>query len=348
MSKRPRVLLGIDHDVQHQVNGRAPTHARSNGDPFNNVQIVWPDIITTAVDLRGALPRVFHLQGHPVAQQQVDQNGNDESGSGLGAMTNSTTVQPFTRPTEPGGSGRLHSMSKSTGGWSDLVVQEVVAALTPLADPAKAPAMRAYMKDVAPFLGIPSPIRSSALRPVWKAVGKAPSARDQGDAATELFDRDEREFAYAALDLLGRNKKVMDEAFLVDVVEPLILTKSWWDTVDSLRSEAVGPLVTSYPSLSSVIHRWATSDNRWLVRSAIIHQLGYHERTDVDLLFDLCRMHAHQTEFFIAKGIGWSLREYSYTDADGVEEFIATTELRPLSKREGMKAIVRERVRAKD
>jgi 3-methyladenine DNA glycosylase AlkD len=238
-------------------------------------------------------------------------------------------------------------MSKSSDRWSDLVVQEVDGALTPLADPAKAPAMGAYMKDIAPFLGISAPVRAATLRPVWKAVGKAPSAQDLGDAATELFDRVEREFAYAALDLLGRNKKVMDEAFLVEVVEPLILTKSWWDTVDSLRSEAVGPLVMSYPSLPSVIHRWAASDNRWLVRSAIIHQLGYDEHTDVDLLFDLCRMNAHQTEFFIAKGIGWALREYSYTDPDAVEEFIATTDLRPLSKREGMKAIVRRRAGAK-
>ena len=225
-------------------------------------------------------------------------------------------------------------------------MQQVVGALVPLADPLKAPAMRAYMKDVAPFLGISSPLRASALRPVWKAVGKAPSAHDLGDAATELFDRDEREFAYAALELLGRNKKVMDEAFLVDVVEPLILTKSWWDTVDALRSVAVGPLVTSYPSLLSVIHRWAASDNRWLVRSAIIHQLGYNERTNVGLLFDLCRMQAHQKEFFISKGIGWALRDYSYTNPDAVEEFIATTDLRPLSKREGMKAIARRRAQA--
>jgi 3-methyladenine DNA glycosylase AlkD len=239
-------------------------------------------------------------------------------------------------------------MPQSKNGWSDQVVGDVVAALMPLADPSKAPAMCAYMKDVAPFLGIPSPVRASALRPVWKKVGKAPSARELGDAATELFDRDEREFAYAALDLLGRNQKIMDESFLVEVVEPLILTKSWWDTVDSLRSEAVGPLVARYPSLVSVIHRWAASDNRWLVRSAIIHQLGYNDRTNADLLFELCRMHAHQTEFFIAKGIGWALREYSYTDPDAVEEFVATTDLRPLSKREGMKAIMRKRARAKD
>ena len=85
-------------------------------------------------------------------------------------------------------------------------MQEVVAALTPLAEPTKAPAMSAYMKGIAPFLGISSPLRAAALRQVWKSVGKAPSAPHLGDAATELFDRDEREFAYVALDLLGRNQ----------------------------------------------------------------------------------------------------------------------------------------------
>jgi 3-methyladenine DNA glycosylase AlkD len=237
-------------------------------------------------------------------------------------------------------------MSTPSSAWADQVVLTAVRALTPLADPSKASAMRTYMKDIAPFLGIPAPQRVAALRPVWKTVGKPPSAAALGDAATELFDRDEREFAYAAIDLLGRNTKVMDEAFLADVVEPLILTKSWWDTVDSLRSAAVGPLVERYPSLLSVIEQWAASDNRWLVRSAIIHQLGYNERTNVELLFRLCRMHAHQKEFFIAKGIGWALREYSYTDAVVIENFIASTPLQPLSKREGLKALVRRRAKS--
>jgi 3-methyladenine DNA glycosylase AlkD len=206
--------------------------------------------------------------------------------------------------------------------------------------------MSAYMKGIAPFLGIPAPQRVAALCSVWKTVGKPPTPASLADAATELFERDEREFSYAAIDLMARNTKAMDEAFLADAVEPLLLTKSWWDTVDSIRSAAVGPLVERYPSLLSVINEWAASDNRWLVRSAIIHQLGYHERTDVDLLFRLCRMHAHQKEFFIAKGIGWALREYSYTDADAIENFIASTPLQPLSKREGLKAIERRRARA--
>jgi 3-methyladenine DNA glycosylase AlkD len=44
-------------------------------------------------------------------------------------------------------------------------------------------------------------------------------------------------------------------------------------------------------------------------------------------------------EFFIAKAIGWALREYSKTDPDWVRSFIDQHELQPLSKKEGMKRI---------
>ena len=232
--------------------------------------------------------------------------------------------------------------------WSRATVRLTQDALRPVADRARAQAMRAYMKDIAPFFGVATPQRVAALRPVWKSVGPAPSSAALSHACVALFALDEREFHYAAIDLLGRNTKVMDGAFLRDVVEPLIRTKSWWDTVDSLRSAAVGPLVARHPNLLAVVHRWAASDDRWLVRSAIIHQLGYHEKTDVSLLFDLCRMHAHQTEFFIAKGIGWALREYSYVDPEAVEQFVAATPLRPLSQREALKAINRRHSRGED
>ena len=43
-------------------------------------------------------------------------------------------------------------------------VQAASAALTPLADPVNATHMRAYMKDIAPVLGIMTPARRAALR----------------------------------------------------------------------------------------------------------------------------------------------------------------------------------------
>jgi len=49
-------------------------------------------------------------------------------------------------------------------------------------------------------------------------------------------------------------------------------------------------------------------------------------------------------EFFIRKAIGWALREYSKTSVQSVTDFIFThrTELSPLSKKEGLKVLIKK------
>ena len=77
----------------------------------------------------------------------------------------------------------------------------------------------------------------------------------------------------------------------------------------------------------------------WLERTAIIHQLGYKERTDEALLFHVCLTHAASTEFFHRKAIGWALRQYAKVSPDAVRIFVAdhVDELSGLSKREALK-----------
>ena len=83
----------------------------------------------------------------------------------------------------------------------------------------------------------------------------------------------------------------------------------------------------------------------WLVRSAITHQLGFRNHTDTALLFELCSRRETDSEFFIAKAIGWALRDYSYTNAALVVGFVDShPELQALSRREAMKAINRRKL----
>jgi 3-methyladenine DNA glycosylase AlkD len=111
-------------------------------------------------------------------------------------------------------------------------------------------------------------------------------------------------------------------------------TKSWWDTVDVLASRVVGP-VAERP----IIESWLTSGDLWLERTAILHQLGYGERTDADFLFRSCLTHAASTEFFLRKAIGWALRQYARVDPAAVRGFVAAhaDELSGLSRREALK-----------
>ena len=55
-------------------------------------------------------------------------------------------------------------------------------------------------------------------------------------------------------------------------IQKLIVTKSWWDTVDSLDT-LVGVVALHYPEINGTILAWSVDENSWLRRVAIDHQL---------------------------------------------------------------------------
>jgi len=215
-------------------------------------------------------------------------------------------------------------------------------------DPGRAPAMAAYMRDQFPFLGIPKPARTPLERDAFVAAGgNAFDEKDLADLALACWSRDEREYQYAACDVLRRRVQVLGAGFL-PTAEQLITTKSWWDTVDDLASHVVGSIVRADRSQRALMDRWLVATDIWLARTAILHQLAWKDGTDAAWLFDACTARAGDREFFIRKAIGWALRSYSYVDAAAVEVFVTAHagELSGLSRREAMKAIERARSRS--
>jgi 3-methyladenine DNA glycosylase AlkD len=131
----------------------------------------------------------------------------------------------------------------------------------------------------------------------------------------------EREFHYAAFDLVDTWIKCTNEYFLSEYVEQLLTTKPWWDTVDGLVSAAVSPLCFRYDA-TSIINEWSESNNRWLIRAAIGHQRSWRKNTDIERVFELCDRHWSNDEFFIAKAIGWALRDIAKLDRKSVQRFL--------------------------
>ncbi|MEU8821024.1 DNA alkylation repair protein [Actinoplanes sp. NPDC048796] len=211
------------------------------------------------------------------------------------------------------------------------------ALLRPAADPARAAAQAKYMRDQFPFLGLASP----ALRKLERAAlaGRPKPAEDELRAdALALWQRDEREYQYVACSYLARHVDVPGPGFL-DVVRTLVTTKSWWDTVDPLATRFTGDLVRRHPSLSTAMDQWAADDNKWVVRTAILHQLHYGADTDTDRLFAYCRAQSGHRDFFVRKAIGWALRQYARTAPDAVRAFVSENHARlsGLSIREATK-----------
>ena len=205
-------------------------------------------------------------------------------------------------------------------GWTREVVDRTTAALAPHADVERAAGAFAYMKGVAPFLGITAPDRRRLLREAWKDL-RAPTSDELGHAALALMQLPEREYHYAAYDLLERYIKAADERFLSQYGAPLLTTKPWWDTVDGIVNSAVSPLCRRYDA-SALIDAWSESGNMWLIRSALGHQRGWKQATDIARVLQLCDRHWSEREFFIAKAIGWAMRDIARMDSRAVERFL--------------------------
>ncbi len=199
--------------------------------------------------------------------------------------------------------------------------------------------MQKYMKDVAPFLGMSTPVRRAALRPMFKGLG-VPTQAELTAGVRALWAVDEREYQYAACDLLALHQGVTEAGFLGNPIEFLITTKSWWDTVDALGSPLITPLVARNPQLVDTMWTWLRGDNIWLTRAAIQHQRGRKTDTDVPLLVAMCHARSADREFFVAKAVGWALRDLAHIDADAAETFLQEhPDLAPVARREAVRGL---------
>lgn len=196
--------------------------------------------------------------------------------------------------------------------------------------------MKKYMKGLFPFLGIKMPERSTLQKKFYQQSGIL-KQEFQHEFVLALWEQQEREYQYAAIDYIKRSLKKLVKDDL-PLFEKLITTKSWWDTVDMLAQKPVGTIAANYPEvISETIEDWAFGEHLWLRRTAILFQLKYKEKTNEELLYRYIEGNADSKEFFIQKAIGWVLREYSKTNPESVRAFIESHTLAPLSVREGSK-----------
>jgi len=204
--------------------------------------------------------------------------------------------------------------------WVREAMASTIEALPPHADASRAAGAFAYMKGVAPFLGVSAPERRMALRVAW-AHHDSPTSNELGEAALELMWLPEREYHYAAYDLIDRYRSQADELFLTRFATELLTTTPWWDSVDGLVGAMVSPLMRRYHD-DQLVDEWSSSSDRWLIRAAIGHQRGWKRETDVPRILHLCDVHWDSKEFFIAEAIGWAMRDFARMEPSAVRDFL--------------------------
>jgi len=216
-------------------------------------------------------------------------------------------------------------------------VQEVRSLLEPVADPDRSPQMAAYMKGIAPFLGVTTTARRTATRDWVRRFDPGPEASTLLAGAADLVVAPQRELAYVAVDLVRRHERALPPASLA-TLRDLALVRPWWDTVDAW-SGVIGRCGLRHPGWDAEVAGWATDPQLWARRIALVFQVGRRDRVDLGLLFSACRANLDDRDFFMRKGIGWALRDAARTHPEEIRAFVAEhrDRLSGLSVREATK-----------
>lgn len=202
--------------------------------------------------------------------------------------------------------------------------------------------MSKYVRNKFTYLGIATPTRKSLSKSWINEISKnAPDINH--DFIKLLWSMPEREYQYLAIEVLLKMVKKLKPAD-IDLLEHLMTTKPWWDTVDILSTNLVSSLVRKHPDIiRSHIYPWAFKKipvpSMWLQRASILCQSKHKHDTNTQILEDVILANKDTDEFFLNKAIGWSLREYAKTNKQWVLTFLKTNKFNSLSVREATKHI---------
>lgn len=178
--------------------------------------------------------------------------------------------------------------------------------------------MERYMQDKFRFLGVRGATRTEIYKKYFLDARKTKVI--DWDFVERCWNKEEREFQYAAVYYLRAVQKFLKRDD-ISRLKYLIVTKSWWDTVD-LLAKVVGSLVIRIEGYNKTMLEWSKDSNIWLRRVAILYQLSLKEKVDEKVLDEILENNLGDNEFFINKAVGWALRDYSKFNPEWVAKFI--------------------------
>ena len=223
-------------------------------------------------------------------------------------------------------------------------VAEIENALKRAADPGRAGNEKRYLKSKLEHLGVSVPLIRKTARE-W--LHRHPETRRQDflPVVCALWADPVHEYRVCAAELLRQRTDRLEAADL-QLVEGLLRQSGTWALVDNLALHVAGPLLVRFPELCRFLDRWATDDDFWIRRAALLALLMPLRRGEGQ--FDRFSRYAdamlEEEEFFIRKAIGWVLREVSRKDPESVFHWLSprVTRASALTLREASKYLPEE------
>ena len=144
---------------------------------------------------------------------------------------------------------------------------------------------------------------------------------------------------------LIRNHKPAFESLGDALLDELGQGINSWDSVDAFGRTLSGPAWLHGLASDALIHGWATSDDLWWWRAALVSTVALNMRShggtgDTTRTLEVCEMLAADREDMVQKALSWALRELVWHDSDAVRSFLDVHD-------EHLAALVKREVRSK-
>ncbi len=202
--------------------------------------------------------------------------------------------------------------------------QSIIDELKEHHNPKRASQVRKYMKTSnLEFLGVPL----STIRTIAKKHAKTVETMDYITVLVELWKPRVFDVRRAAAEvLLQFQKRGMQESHIISLIDTWINDIDTWALTDPL-AWVVGKQLIVNPKFRLTLEKWGTDDNFWRRRMAIVPYLelcmrGQYREEYGSWILTALTPHIGDSEFFVAKAVGWVLRQLSSHEPESVREFI--------------------------
>ena len=201
------------------------------------------------------------------------------------------------------------------------VADELDARLRAIGTPTRATGEKAYLKSDLDFTGT---LVSDTRAEVKRLAAELTLDHDRLiELTSELWSRPVFEQRLAAIMFLQRSPRLLSVAD-VPLLERIVRESRTWALVDYLAVDVLGRLVESdTAALSPLMDRWATDDDFWVRRAALLSELRPIRRgATLDRFLRRAGPMIEEKEFFIRKAIGWILRQAGRRRPDEVAAWL--------------------------
>lgn len=205
------------------------------------------------------------------------------------------------------------------------LVQEVVDQLKRLSDPERIEWAKQNYATSMILMGVTVP----NVRPLVKDLTKRfknSSAEEVIHFAKHLNSTRILEAQQIAIEVLDKHRAARESLTLDDLLafgEGI----DNWVSVDYFAGFLAGPSWREGRISEDVIHEWATSEDRWWRRAAVVCTVALNQkarggRGDASRTLKVCELVASDEDEMVAKALSWALRELAKREVGPVTKFI--------------------------